>query len=393
MNIPGPVLVNTAEKKRYCLDGRTATAHFPGIGRYVVNLARALGSLLRHDEELVVLRDPCGTVLFDGFSSDTPNVLVHDAPVSPFSLRQQWVLPGVLRRLRAHAYHSPYMLLPFFPGVPTIVTVHDLIPMLFPNQSSRKAKLLFRCALFGALRTADTILAVSQSTRDDLLKMTSICPDKVATCLEAAAPEFSPAPEEAVSRMRRTHALPEPYILYAGSNKPHKNLAGLLDAWKFLRAKDAVRGVKLVIAGVWLEEHALPETELEGVRVLGRVDDDALRALYSDALVFVFPTYYEGFGLPVLEAMACGAPVVCSRCSSLPEVAGNAALFFDPNNSVEIAEKIKEILHNEAKRLLLRAEGKRRVTELTWERGAACTLEIYRSLASPPGCGQGNKET
>lgn len=382
-------MVNTAVKKRYCLDGRTATAHFPGIGRYVVNLARALGPLLRGDEELLILRNPRGSVLFDGFAGESPNVRIADVPFSPFSLKQQWILPRVLRRQNVQLYHSPYTLLPLFPGVPTVVTVHDLIPLLFPGQSSRKARLLFRTALLCALRTADSVITVSESTREDLLRMTSVRREKVTTCLEGAAPGFSPATPEDVQEMRRTFGLPERYILYAGSNKPHKNLPGLLEAWKILRRKGAIRGTRLVIAGVWLEEYALADADLEDVAVLGRVSDHALRALYSGALAFVFPTFYEGFGLPVLEAMACGTPVLCSQSSSLPEVAGDAALFFDAKNSAEIAERIEEIMHNEDSRLRLRSRGRARVSELTWERCAACTLQIYRSQALTLGREQG----
>ena len=211
--------------------------------------------------------------------------------------------------------------------------------------------------------------------------MTSVRSDKVTTCLEGAAPGFVPASAEEVREMRRQFGLPDKYILYAGSNKPHKNLKGLLQAWKLLRSRGGATGVKLAIAGVWLEEHALPEKDLEDVVVLGRVSDDALRGLYSGALAFVFPTFYEGFGLPVLEAMACDTPVLCSNRASLPEVAGDAALYFDPNNPAEMAERIDEVVESKDKRSQLRNKGRLRLAELTWDRCAACTLEIYRSQA------------
>ncbi len=366
--------------KRYCLDGRTATAHFPGIGRYVVNLARALEPLLQDDEELVVLRDPRGNVLFDGLAASSARVRIVDVPVSPFSLRQHWVLPAVLREQKVHMYHSPYTLLPLIPGVPTIVTVHDMIPLLFPSQSSAKARWLFRAALFLALRAADTVLVLSESTRTDLVRMTSLRKEQIQVCLAGVSPDFSPKPEKDAAAVRRKFGLPERYIMYAGSDKPHKNLKRLLEAWGMLCSREMTDGAGLVIAGVRLQEHADSGSGLEGVSILGRVSDSELQALYSGALCLVFPSFYEGFGLPVLEAMACGAPVLCSESSSLPEVAGDAGVFFDPNNPAEIAERIHEILNDEEKRACLRDRGLLRATELTWPRCAVCTLQIYRSL-------------
>ncbi|MFN3762133.1 MAG: glycosyltransferase, partial [Anaerolineae bacterium] len=144
--------------RHYVLDARTATAHFPGIGRYVVNLARAMAPLLAPDEHLTLLRDPAQPSPWDLSALAGERVRVLDVPLSPFSLRQQWTVPRLLARLEADLYHSPYYLMPYRPGVPAVLTVHDLIPLLFPRQSTLQARLLFRWTIALALRTARHVI-------------------------------------------------------------------------------------------------------------------------------------------------------------------------------------------------------------------------------------------
>ncbi|MBC7226906.1 MAG: glycosyltransferase family 4 protein [Thermoflexales bacterium] len=367
----------------YLLDLRTATDHFPGIGRYGVNLARAMAPLLGPEEQLTLLRDPARPSPWDLSALAGERVRVVDVPLSPFSLRQQWAVPRFMRRLRADLYHSPYYLMPYRPGVPTVLTVHDLIPLRFPRQSTLQARLLFRWTTALALRAADHVIAVSEATRQDLLRFFPLPADRVSVIPEAADPAFRPCSPAEVEALRCRYGLPESFVLYVGSNKPHKNLTRLVEAW----AQITEYGVRntLIIAGPWDPRYPEPRRRaeqlgLQAIRWLGPVPEADLPALYSAADLFVFPSLYEGFGLPVLEAMACGAPVVCSNTSSLPEVAGDAALRVDPTDVRALAEAVANLLTDEVQREEMRKRGWQQAARFSWERTAAMTLDVYRSV-------------
>ena len=364
----------------FVLDARTATPHFPGIGRYAGNLARAMTPLLAPDERLTILHDPAHRLPL------AASAAVEMLPVatSPFSLAQQWELPRLLRHLGADLYHSAYFLMPYAPlpeGVPTLLTVYDLIPLLLPQQSTLRARLLVRWAARLALRAAQRVLAISEATRRDFLTHFRLQPEKIQAIPLAADPAFQLQSPERVAAARVCYHLPERYLLYLGSNKPHKNLERLVEAWAFLQPQP----MPLVIAGAWDDRY--PEARrrasalsLAGqIHWLGSLPEADLPALYSGALLFVFPSLYEGFGLPVLEAMACGTPIVCSNSSSLPEVAGDAALLTDPSDSEKLAKAIHTALEDEHLRQDLRERGLRRAQDFSWSRTAQLSLETYRA--------------
>ncbi len=375
----------------YVLDARTATAHFPGIGRYVVNLARAMAPRLGPDEHLVLLCDPARPSPWDLTAPAGERVRVVDLPCSPFALRQQWAVPRLLARLRADLYHSPYYLMPYRVGLPTVLTVHDLIPLLFPRQSTWQARLLFRWTLMLALRASQRVIAVSGSTARDLQRHFRVPSERVSVIPEAPDPAFYPRPSAEVEAVRQKYGLPESFVLYVGSNKPHKNLSRLIEAWSRLtlhvsRFTSHVSRFTLVIAGVWDPRYPEPRLRaerlgLQSVRWLGPVPEADLPALYSAAALFVFPSLYEGFGLPVLEAMACGVPVICSNTSSLPEVAGDAALLVDPTDAQSLAAAIAGLLEDESRREEMRERGLQQAARFSWDRTAAMTLEMYREVA------------
>jgi alpha-1,3-rhamnosyl/mannosyltransferase len=364
----------------YVLDARTASPHFPGIGRYVASLACALAPLLRPDERLTVLENPAHRVVTE------PGVARVQVNASPFSAAQQIRIPRLLHSLDADLYHSAYLLMPYRPGVPTVLTVYDLIPMLLPAQSSARATLLFRSAMRLALRAAQRVIVISESTRADLLAHFLVSPGRITAIPLAADPAFRPQGEEAVTEVRRRYGLPLAYTLYVGSNKPHKNLTGLIDAWAQVTAAPATAAQTLVMAGAWerqsdrVRERVAGTSAEERIRWLGPVAEADLPALYSGAALFVFPSLYEGFGLPVLEAMACGAPVICSESSSLPEVAGNAAQRVDTRRPAALADAIQAVLTNPALQDEMRAKGLAQAARFSWGQAARRTLEVYRTL-------------
>ena len=370
----------------YALDARSANNHFPGIGRYVSNLARAMATQTMAGEHLLLLHDPSQPSRWQ-LPAAAEKVTRQATAVSPFSLRQQWRVPRCLREHQARLYHSPYYLMPYWTGLPTVLTLYDLIPRRLPHTVSTRARLLFRLATWLALHRATQVITTSAATRRDLLAAYRLPPQRVSAIPLAPDAHFTPQPAAAMARIRRHYHLPDQYVLYVGINKPHKNLARLLDAWRIV-VGDTADPPTLVIAGAWDSNYSEPilhaaELQLAGsIRFLGPIPEADLPALYTGAAVFVFPSLYEGFGLPVIEAMACGTAVACAHTSSLPEVAGDAALYFDPTSPTAIAETIGRLLADEDLRTDLAERGIAQAAQFTWSKTAAATLEIYRQVAN-----------
>lgn len=364
---------------RVILDARTADDHFPGIGRYVASLARAMLQLDEHPDVTLLVnpRAQPGRL-------QLPSLPSLPCAASPFSLRQQWLVPRALHQAHAHVYHSPYYLMPYRPGLPTVLTCHDIIPLLFPAYFTAWQRLAFRLTYTLALRAATVVLAVSHTTCDDLVHHLGIAPARIVVTPSAAQEHFRPQPSEEVERVRRIYKLPARYVLYVGSNKPHKNLVRLVQAWA--KVIPYYRDVLLAIAGPWDARYPQAQWAVERLGIqehvlfLGAVADEDLPGLYSGAYCFVFPSLYEGFGLPVLEAMACGTPVACSNVASLPEVAGDAALLFDPHEVECIRAVLMRLLDDADLRDDLARHGHGRAAAFSWERTATATVEQYVRL-------------
>jgi glycosyltransferase involved in cell wall biosynthesis len=365
------------------LDARTATDHFPGIGRYVVNLAGALPRVAP-ELDLRLLCDPSAPVQ----RLTLPDLPTLDCAVSPFALAQQWRVRSALRQTQATLYHSAYYLMPYAPGVPSIVTCYDLIPLIYPHYFTALQRVIFRTAHHLALRTARVTIAISEATKNDLVRLFHIDPQRIVVTPLAADAHFQPPPRAEIDRVKQHYALPDRYVLYFGSNKPHKNLVRLVEACAQLRIDKQGSGIGLVIGGHWDQrypeaKHSAEKLGLaDRVHFIGPVAEADLSALYGGAVVFVFPSQYEGFGLPVLEAMACGAPVVCSNRSSLPEVAGEAAVLCDPDDAAALAQAIEQMIFDRARLPERRERSLARAAQFTWKRTAQQTAEVYRATLS-----------
>jgi alpha-1,3-rhamnosyl/mannosyltransferase len=282
--------------------------------------------------------------------------------------------------------------MPYWVKAPTLLTVHDLIPIERPEYSSWRARLFFRLAMRLALWRSHGVISVSQSTLEDLQREFPNPASYVRIIPEAPDPIFYPRPGHSVEDVRERYGLPERFVLYVGSNKPHKNLTRLVEAWAQVVAEhpEAV----LVIAGRWLPDYEEPRIraqvlglEAPALQWLGPIPGEDLPLLYTAATLFVFPSLYEGFGLPPLEAMACGTPVACADVSSLPEVVGDAAVLFDPTETASIAEALIELWSNANLRMDLWARGIRRAQRFTWEDTARQTLDVYRQIVGSTGAG------
>ena len=373
----------------FIFDARTAIDQFPGIGRYVRSLTSALMAQLRADEQLTLLTNPAGIATWDARHSDTGDARPpREVAVSsaPFSIKQQLRIPLLLKRLQAGEptlYHSPYYVMPYRTGLPTVLTFYDIIPLRYPQSVPLKGRLFYRLATTLALRAASRVVAISEAARSDLTRSFRIPLSRVSVTPLAAGSHFRPQSNAEVDRTRDKYGLPARFILYVGINKPHKNLPALIDAYAQLSAHNAP---PLVIAGPWDERYPQPRQRSEhhqlgnAVRFLGPVNEADLPALYSAATIFVFPSLYEGFGLPVLEAMACGTPVACSNAVSLTELTGGAARLFNPHSMAEIKDAIADLLEDGPQRVRRSEQGLARASRFNWQATAAATLQCYREL-------------
>jgi glycosyltransferase involved in cell wall biosynthesis len=275
----------------------------------------------------------------------------------------------------------------------TVVTIHDLGYLRFPEAHTRAHRLYLRLSTLWSARAASQLIAVSAATRDDLVRLARVPPGKIAVVHHGLSPRFRPVEDAAtIAVARQRYGITAPYFLYVGTVQPRKNLVRLIEAFAQALARLNVEtlersNVQLLIAGKrgWLTEaieRRAAELGLAGrVHFAGYVADDDLPALLGGALAFVFPSLYEGFGMPVLEAMACGAPVLASNSSSLPEVAGDAALLVDPTDTAAIAGGMARLAEDAALRDELRARGLARAGAFTWDRCAKQTLAVLRGRA------------
>lgn len=357
---------------RVALDARTVTPHYPGIGRYTFELARVLASLT----ELTLLVNPSQAAVenLDLTQLKARRVVT---PHGPRALAQQWDMPPRLPALEADVYHSPYYFMPYWPCQPTVLTVYDLIPLYSGEFSAlRRAALLAMHRL--AFRAAHRIIAISQWVRDDYVQRFKLRPEQIVAIPLAVDAHFAPQPAEVLEVFRRQMNLPHEYLLMVGGNKPHKNLPRLIHAYGSL----PVSTPPLVLAGPH-DAQRFPEArqaaQALGQRVifLGRVSEAQLPALYAGALAYVNASLMEGYGLPVLEAMACGTPVACAEAPGLTEAAGDCALFFNPKDPDTMVDALQQILADSDLRANLRARGLARAQTQTWRKVAESTLAVY----------------
>ncbi|MBN1570158.1 MAG: glycosyltransferase family 4 protein [Acidobacteria bacterium] len=368
---------------RIAIDVRTISDHFPGIGRYTYSLVCLLARQIDRDE-LVLLANPApanSRFNMQAAAAGSKVSIVHTA-ARPFSLREQVRLPFELKALKSEVTHFPYSVFPFAAPHPIVVSIHDIIPLRLPQYFSLRHRILYRVSLYLALRSAGSVICLSNATLSDLNSVFRADSSRIYVVPAGIGEPFHPCSDDEVERVRAQYGLSAPYILYAGSNKPHKNLVSLIDAYARLR-----KAPLLALAGEEDPRYTEVRRRVEALGLTGRVrfleavSEQDLPGLYSGALIFIFPSLYEGFGFPPLEAMACGLPVACSDIPSLRETSGGAALLFDPEKPDSIADAIERLLDDDRLRSDLRSRGLRRSAELSWDRAAQQTLEIYRRTA------------
>ena len=309
---------------------------------------------------------------------------------------EQTCLAAISRKM--NLIHGLAFAAPFASSCPTVVTVHDLSFLRYPSAFRPFNRSYLSLITKASTRRAARVIAVSASTRQDVITLLGVPADRVIAIPNGITPEFSPADPGEVSAFRQRAGLPERYILFLGTLEPRKNLVRLLEAYALLRSWDqgssaaasAPAVPPLVIAGAkgWFYQEIFARVDDLGladqVVFPGFVPVEELPWWYRGAELFVYPSLFEGFGLPVLEAMACGTPTITSRASSLPEVAGEGAILVDPEDVKQLAEAIHQVLTTPGLAGQLRAAGLRQATRFPWERTAAATREVYRSVLGLP---------
>lgn len=356
-----------------------------GLGRYAESLARALLPLMG-DELAFFFNREAGIEPLTGMEGAPARTV--DLGYKPWRMLV-WL--GQLGRIGynrllpgATLFHATEHLLLPLRDVPTVLTVHDLIFRRYPAHHKRLNRWYLNATMPLFCRRAGHIIAVSEQTKRDVVAAYGIPAGKVTVIYEAADPRFQPQSAAAITAARSRFGLPDRYVLFVGTIEPRKNLGRVLAAFEQLHAERLTDALVIVGKRGWLYDDFFARLEAspakQAVIFPGFVPDANLPAVYAGAQALAFPSEFEGFGLPVLEAMACGAPVVCSSTSSLPEVAGEAAVLVDPLDQEALTDGLRRILANPALADDLRARGLAQAAHFSWERAAEETLAVYRRL-------------
>src|SRR5437870_5195040 len=370
---------------RIAIDAHSVGARLGGNETYAINLIEALAEIDQTNlyTLYVTKRDA-----IDRFANRWPNFTVRQTlPHTPL-VRIPLTLSRELRRNPVDVLHVQYTAPPFAP-CPIVTTIHDLAFEHLPETFNRRSWMQLRLTVRRTARRSAQIITVSEYSRQDICKTYRIPSERIRVTPEAASEKFFPVTGGTeLKAIRETYGIERDYILSLCSIQPRKNLIRLVEAYSLLRKSSAdVKPPQLVLAGKrgWRDHETLRAVKRESVAddivFTGYVAEKHLNALYSGATCFVYPSYFEGFGLPILEAMKCGTPVVAGNRTSVPEVAGEAAVLFDPFDTNSLVDAFQRLLPDPEFRATLSAKGLQRASEFTWKTTARLTLEVYERAA------------
>jgi len=368
------------------IDAHSVGAQLGGNESYATNLIEALAEIDRANSYTLYVTKQTAV---DRFANRWPNFKVkRTLPHTPL-VRIPLTLSKELRRHPVDVLHVQYTAPPFAP-CPVVVTIHDLSFEHLPETFNRRSVAQLRFTVRRTARKAARILTSSEFSRRDIIETYAINPDRIAVTALAAPTHFAPVENETkLKEIRESYGIERDYILSLGSIQPRKNLVRLIEAYLCLRRiRPESKLPQLVLAGKrgWLDSETFHAADREGcgrdILFTGYVPERDLPALYSGAISFVYPSFFEGFGLPVVEAMQCGVPVIAGNQTSLPEVVGDAGLLFDPFDTKALSDALGRVIDDSELRKTLRAKGLERAKNFNWKTTAQLTLRAYQRAAN-----------
>ncbi len=367
------------------IDAHAIGAQQGGNETYIRNLITALAELDHENQYTLYLSAAQAAEIWrNRYANFDVRLLPPPTPL----VRVPLALALELRRRPVDVLHVQYTAPPFCPA-PIVTTIHDLAFEHLPETFTRRGKAQLRLTVRRTARHAAHILTVSEFSRQDIINTYRLPPDKITVTHNGCEAQFTPQPasDHEAETIKQKFGIARDYLLAVGSLQPRKNLIRLLKAYAMLRTQQSGFQLQLVIVGrqLWLYKEVLREIKQQNfaadVIVTGYASDEDLPALYRSAVALVYPSLFEGFGLPPLEAMACGTPVITSNSSSLPEVVGNAALLVNPYKEADLAQAMWKLTNDATLRVQLRQAGIQQAKQFTWHAAAEKTLAIYRAIA------------
>jgi len=378
----------TKEKEIYRIgiDARLfGTAQAVGIGRYTEELIRHLVELDKDNQYHVFL----SAFAASSFPIYAPNLSKTGVNFSHYTCGEQFVYPSIIKKTNLDLIHYTNFNSPvFFTGVPSIVTIHDLTLWFFPGRKQRSwfRRMVYRWVIKKTCQNAKHIIAITKNTKRDIVELLNINPGKITVIYEAVPKQFKVIKDETtIDKLKHKFNISCPYFVYVGQWRDHKNVIRMIRAFSLVRRRYGL-DYQLVMVGK-IDKH-YPEVQAvikelnlgESVILTGYIPDSDLPYLYNGAELFVWPSLYEGFGLPPLEAMACGVPVIASETSCIPEVLGDAAHYFNPLNVEEIAKNMAEVAKSYALKRELKLKGLQQVKKYSFDKSARQTHKIYQKV-------------
>jgi len=366
---------------KIAIDGRFALGPHTGVVNYLINLVENLARIDDKNEYIIYLNKEDENGILPDSRNFSKKVLR-----APSLIWKNVLLPLDLWQEKVDIVHFPSYTIPVTPVRNCIVTIHDVIHKIAPKWFNRKELFLLNGPIRHAARNSRHIIAVSENTAQDIVNHYHIERDKIDMIYEAASDIYQqPISDDDMARVKEKYQIDSEFILYIGVLFARRNIDRLINAFGFLKNQDKLPYQLFIVGqdrGFFDIPELLKKNRLENsVRLLGHVDTKDMPVLYKMARVFIYPSLYEGFGLPILEAMAVGTPVITSRISSMGEIAGEAALLVDPYSESEITSALRELVSNEALRKEYIAKGKKRSNEFSWEKAARETLKVYEKAA------------
>lgn len=365
------------------IDCRIYSSKFTGIGRYVHELVSRIAKLDQINKYVLFFNHP----EYENFTPPAPNFkkVLAEAPI--YSLREQFHFSRILKKENLDLMHFTHFNAPLFYNGKSIVTIHDLTLSFYPGRKKRSIihRLGYHLIFRSTVHKAKKVITISENSKKDLMKLVGTAEEKIQIIYQGVGSEFKKMPANEVQKSLNTLKIKDPFFLYTGVWRSHKNIPNMIKAFNKIKKHPECKNLKLVMTGN--ENPLYPEIKetiqecslVNDVIFTGLVPEKDLLALYNAAEIYIFPSFYEGFGLPPLEAMACGTPVAASKTSSIPEIAGkDNAVFFDPENYEEMAKKIYTLYKDKELQQKLIKRGFERIKKFDWKKTANETLNLYK---------------